>query len=103
MRHIFAALSITALLVSASISPVAAQHDHDIHAAVGQQTVGQSQGPVRVEGAWARATPPGAKVGGAFVTLINTGDAADRFVSASSGIAERVELHTHIMDGDVMR
>ena len=33
----------------------------------------------------------------------NTGDVPDRLVSASSGIAERVELHTHIMDGDVMR
>jgi copper(I)-binding protein len=103
MRHIFAALSITALLAAASIIPAAAQNNHDVHAAAGQQIVGQSQVPVRVEGAWARATPPGAKVGGAFVTLINTGDAADRLVSASSGIAERVELHTHIMDGDVMR
>jgi copper(I)-binding protein len=103
MRHIFAALSVTALLAGALITPATAQHSPDVHPPAGQQTVGQSQGLVRVEGAWARATPPGAKVGGAFVTLINTGDAPDRLVSASSGIAERVELHTHIMDGDVMR
>jgi copper(I)-binding protein len=42
-------------------------------------------------------------VGGAFVTLLNTADAPDRLVSASSAVAERVELHTHIMDGGVMR
>ena len=98
MRHIFAALSVTALLAAASITPATAQHGPDVHA-----TAGQSQGPIRIEASWARATPPGGKVGGVFVTLINTGDAADRLVSASSGVAERVELHTHIKDGDVMR
>jgi copper(I)-binding protein len=103
MRHIFAALSVIALLASAAITPAAAQHSPDIHAAAGQQTAGQNQGPIRIEGAWARATPPGGKVGGAFITLLNTGDVPDRLVSASSAIAERVELHTHIMNGNVMR
>jgi copper(I)-binding protein len=98
MRHIFAALSVTAFLAAAGISPATAQHSPDVHAAASQ-----GQGPVRIDGAWARATPPGAKVGGAFVTLLNTGDAPDRLVSASSAVAERVELHTHIMDGGVMR
>jgi copper(I)-binding protein len=103
MRHIFAALSVTALLGTAAIIPAAAQHKPDVHAPTGQQTAGQSQGPIRIESSWARATPPGAKAGGAFVTLLNTGDAPDRLVSASSGAAERIELHTHIKDGDVMR
>ena len=35
--------------------------------------------------------------------ITNTGDADDRLVAAASDVAERVELHTHIMDGDVMR
>jgi len=103
MRHIFAAMSVIALLVAALITPATAQHSPDVHAAAAQQTESLSRGPVRTEGAWARATPPGAKVGGAFLTLLNTGDVPDRLVSASSGIAERVELHTHIKDGDVMR
>ncbi len=102
MRHIFAALSVTALLAAAAITPAAAQHGPDVHAAAGQQTV-SSKDPSGSKSSWARATPPGAKVGGVFVTLINTGDAPDRLVSASSGVAERVELHTHIKDGDVMR
>ena len=103
MRHIFAALSVTTLLAAAAITPATAQHGPDVHAAAGQQTAGQNQGPIRIEGAWARATPPGGKVGGAFITLLNTGNVPDRLVSASSAIAERVELHTHIMDGNVMR
>src|SRR4051812_35714238 len=98
MRHIFAALSVTALLAAAAITPATAQHSPDVHAAAGQ-----NQTPVRIEGAWARATPPGGKVGGAFVTVLNTGDTPDRLVSATSAVAERVELHAHIMDGDVMR
>jgi copper(I)-binding protein len=98
MRHIFAVLSITALLAATAIAPATAQHSLDVQAATGQ-----GQGPVRIDGVWARATPPGGKVGGAFVTLLNTGDAPDRLVSASSAVAGRVELHTHIKDGDVMR
>jgi copper(I)-binding protein len=97
MRHIFAVLGVSALL-AAAISPATAQHDHGVHAAAAQ-----TQGPLRIEGAWARATPPGGKVGGAFVTLVNIGDAPDRLVSAASPAAGRVELHTHIKDGDVMR
>jgi hypothetical protein len=34
---------------------------------------------------------------------MNTGDSDDRLVAASSPVAERVELHTMTMDGDVMR
>jgi copper(I)-binding protein len=102
MRHIFAALSVTALLATAA-PPAVAQHSPDVHAAAAQPTAGQSQGPVRIDEAWARATPPGGKVGGAFVTLRNTGETPDRLVSASSAAAQKVELHTHIMDGDVMR
>jgi len=49
--------------------------------------------------------PPGAmaRSGAAFMQITNTGDADDRLVAAASDVAERVELHTHIMDGDVMR
>jgi copper(I)-binding protein len=104
MRHIYAALSAAILLAlaGAAAAPASAQHSPDVQAAAGQRD-GQRQGPLRIESAWARATPSGAKVGGAFITLVNTGDAADRLVSASTAIAERVELHTHVMDGNVMR
>lgn len=51
---------------------------------------------------WVRPTAPGAKVGGAFMTLLG-GKEADRVVSASSPAAEAVELHTHIMEGGIAK
>ncbi|WP_428249305.1 DUF1775 domain-containing protein [Ferrovibrio sp.] len=58
-------------------------------------------GNIRIEQPFARATP--AKMGGAFLTLVNGGHAADRLVKAASPVAENVELHTHVKDGDTMR
>ena len=56
---------------------------------------------ILVEDAYARAS--NMMAGAAFMTITNTGDADDRLLSAASAAAERVELHTHVMDGDVMR
>jgi copper(I)-binding protein len=98
MRHKFAALGVGILLAAALASPASAQHGPGVQAAAVQ-----TKGPLRIEGPWARATPPAGQVGGAFVTLVNTGAAPDRLVSAASPVAGRIELHTHIKDGDVMR
>jgi copper(I)-binding protein len=57
---------------------------------------------VTVEDAWARATPPGAKIAAGYLTIRNAG-AADRLVAASSPAAEKVETHVTIKDGDVSR
>ena len=43
--------------------------------------------------AWARATPPGAEVGAAYVTLRNNGPDADSLVGATSSVAARIETH----------
>ena len=55
---------------------------------------------VKVEGAWARPTVPGQQGGGGFVTLTSAG--ADRLVGGSTTLAQRFELHTMAMKGDVM-
>ena len=60
-------------------------------------------GDLSVVRPWARALPPVAPNGAAYLRIENAGNAADRIVSASSPIAEHVELHTHEMDGAVMR
>ena len=57
---------------------------------------------VKIENAWARATPPGAKLAAGYLTIRNAG-AADRLVGASSPAAERVETHVTVKDGDVSR
>ena len=51
---------------------------------------------------WSRAAGQGGQ-GAGFMTIANRGAAADRLVSASSPAAPKLELHTHIRDGDVMR
>jgi len=62
----------------------------------------QSKGALSIEKPWARATVPGAAVGGAFLTVRNEG-AEDRLVGATSPIAARTEMHAMTMDKDVMR
>jgi copper(I)-binding protein len=57
---------------------------------------------VSIDQPWMRATAPGAKVAGGFMTVANTG-AADRLVAAASPVAERVELHVHMHEGGVMK
>ena len=56
---------------------------------------------VRVDGAWARPTVPGQQAGGGYVTLISP--VADRLVGGSTPVAQRLELHTMSMQGDVMQ
>jgi len=58
---------------------------------------------VTIERPWVRATPPGAKVGGGYLTIRNADAVADRLVGASSPAAARVELHEHVRDGEIMK
>lgn len=58
-------------------------------------------GDIMVKDAYVRSSTPNSKTGAAFLMLMNTGDADDRLIAASSDVAKRVELHTHkeISDG----
>ncbi|MCY3994691.1 MAG: copper chaperone PCu(A)C [Rhodobacter sp.] len=59
---------------------------------------------IAIESAYARAAGPSARVGAAFMTIRNDGEIDDRLISASSDASARVELHTHMVQGDgVMR
>lgn len=71
----------------------------------GSPATGQTPSGANIEvvGPWARATAATAKTGAAYMILRNEGGAADRLLSASSPAAGRVELHTHVKDGEVMR
>jgi copper(I)-binding protein len=44
-----------------------------------------------------------AKNGAAYLAVSNAGSEADRLLGARSGVAARVELHTHANDNGVMR
>jgi copper(I)-binding protein len=57
-------------------------------------------GPLTIDHPWARATPPGAQVGGGYVTIENHGAEADRLVAATLEAAGRTELHEmKVVDG----
>ncbi len=60
-------------------------------------------GPMVVESAWARASAGRAANGAAYMTLRNTGASEDRLVAVSAEVARRAELHTHLMDNNVMK
>jgi copper(I)-binding protein len=58
---------------------------------------------LKIDHPFARATPPGARTGGVFVTVENTGTKPDRLLSASTPVAGIAELHAMSVDAGVMR
>ena len=66
-------------------------------------SIATAASPIRIENPWSRATAPGQVVGGGFMTIVNTGNTADRLVSVTSAAAAEVQIHHTSMDGGVMR
>ena len=60
-------------------------------------------GPLIITRPWARATPSGAHVGGAYMVITNRGSEPDRLLGGSTPVAGGVEVHEMRLDGDVMR
>lgn len=60
-------------------------------------------GGITVVTPWARATPGGAKVGGAYLELKAAAGIEDRLVGAKSPAAGSVEIHNHISEGGIMK
>ncbi len=63
---------------------------------------GYKIGTLEIGHPWTRATPPGATVAGAFMTIGNSGNEPDRLVGGSSP-AGRVEIHTMEMTNGIMK
>jgi len=59
-------------------------------------------GSIEIANAWTRATPKGAPVGGAYLTITNKGTEADRLVNISMPVANLAEIHQMAMDKGVM-
>ena len=57
---------------------------------------------IEIRDAWAKASLGKVPNGAAFLTVENTG-MADRIVGVKSELADKTELHTHIMDNNVMK
>ena len=58
-------------------------------------------GEIEIKGAWARASV--SKNGAAYLTIQNHGDRAHLLIGAETPLAKKVEIHTHTMDGQIMR
>lgn len=79
-------LAAAALLLSASFATA-----HEFEA-----------GPLKIGHPWSRATPTGAKVGGGYLSIENTGTTADRLVSVSVPFAARSEIHEMAVKDGIM-
>lgn len=66
-----------------------------------QNLEGVMASPVTIDAPWARASL--ARSAAAYLTLRNASDAPVRVVGAESPAAKRVELHNHIMEGNIAR
>ncbi len=60
-------------------------------------------GSVTIFEPWSRELPPNAPNGAAYFRVENSGGEPDRIVSARTDIAETVEIHTHDMEGGMMK
>jgi copper(I)-binding protein len=76
-------------LVSLAASPAAAEN--------------YTAGSIEVSNPWMRATPRGADVAGAYMTVANKGPEPDRLISGSVPGVNRFEIHRMEMDGDVAK
>ncbi|MBP7339904.1 copper chaperone PCu(A)C [Niveispirillum sp.] len=73
-----------------------------ISAAASLLLAGAAQAEISVSNPFSRASAPQAKAGAAFLTL-NIDAGADKLVGASSPVADKAELHAHLMEGGVAR
>jgi hypothetical protein len=58
---------------------------------------------VTVAHPWARATPGGVKVGGAYLEIKAAAGRGDRLIAVKSPVAGAAELHNHIMENGIAR
>lgn len=107
MKRLFLAVPVFAAVIS---SPAYAMQPASDAAPVTMAQAGQhgggamhQLGDLMVEAPWARATSQGSRVGGAFLTVRNTGELGDRLVAAESEVADRVQLHMTRMEDGVMQ
>ncbi len=64
---------------------------------------GDPRGRIEIEDAWARPTLGQSRTGAIYMKIANAGEEADRLIAVETPIADRAELHAHIVEGDVMK
>ena len=69
-------------------------------AALALTTPGFAGESIKVNDPYIRSSTPTSPSGGAFMVIMNQGDAQDRLIGARSDIAKKIEIHTHIENAD---
>lgn len=81
---------LTAVAISLSLGGATFAHDY-------------KAGALKIGHPWSRATPGGAKVGGGYLVIENTGSTADKLIAVSAPtIAGRTEMHEMATTNGVM-
>jgi copper(I)-binding protein len=88
-------LSVRLAVLAAAVAAIL--HGHE--AAAADFTVGS----IQIGNPWTRATPKGADVAGAYMTLSNKGAAPDRLIGGTSPVAGRFEVHRMTVEDGVMK
>lgn len=81
---------LTVALATLLFSVMAQAHDYTL-------------GSLSIDHPWARATAPGAPVGGGFMSISNSGRQPDRLIGASADFAGEVQIHESSMADGMMR
>ncbi len=107
MLHLFVAAGAASWLcaASSSVAAVSVRAPLRAPASVVEPAADKTYkvGALVIEAPWARATPGGAKVGGAYLKITNTGTEADRLVGGTLPVAAAVEVHEMSMTDGVMK
>lgn len=60
-------------------------------------------GKLSISNPWSHASIPGTRNGAVYLTIQNQGDQRDTLLGASTPIAKMAELHTHVMENDIVK
>lgn len=94
---------VTLFLVMGAIVPLAdAQQNLKTSVTNAEDNVYMT-GALMISDVWARATPPRAKTGAAYLTIRNIGPTDDVLIKVSSDIARKTQIHQSRLDGDIMK
>lgn len=62
-----------------------------------------SFGTLDVGNPWTRATPRGARIAAAYMTITNRGQVSDRLIGGSTSVASRFEIHSMVTEDGVAK
>ena len=79
-----------AVVAAIAVAGAASAHDYQLRT-------------LHIDHPFARATPPGARSGGVFLSVENQGAQTDRLLTVSTPAAGSAELHQMVLDAGVMR